>query len=316
MHFIAMILQLCLILLSVGWLWLKQKRNKQSVRWRGNQILILLAAQGLAFLFYQEIEYGGWIFAVGIVLHFLAIAGAQSQWKVATPLYLIDWPLAATWPLALQKRWPKPELLAGDEISPKSTRKAKSYLKKEWDILNHEDWQETLDWLFEEGHRVSFHREISDFLELSATEQATFKEKIRRGEVETEDGAEPAEHLARLEWVAQEGAWLQEQSFMGWDLLRYIELCRWGVRIGWVSEDEILPHMLAAGQLLQQRCQSWEDAYQQYLAGMRYWSGDSRETDRNTLQKHIQKLSAQKKGPWQRVPWPLLLKESEDHDEK
>ncbi|MEM9986540.1 MAG: DUF1266 domain-containing protein, partial [Bacteroidota bacterium] len=271
MHFIAVALQVCLLFLSVGWIWFKQKRKKQSLKWRARQILTLVAVQGLIFILYQELKYGPLIFMLGLALQCVAVIWAQVKWRVPLPLYLRDWPLAATWPLALQHRWPQPELLAGDEAGPKLIRRAKIYLKKEWDILDHEDWQDTLNWLLEEGHRVSFHREIGDFLELSAGEQAAYVEKIQRGEGATEDGAERAEHLARLEWASQAGAQLQKQSFMGWDLLRFMELCRWGIRVGWVSGDEVLPHMLAAGQLLQQRCASWEEAYQQYLAGMRYW---------------------------------------------
>ena len=224
-------------------------------------------------------------------------------WRRRRRIDPLAWPLAAGAALARYHGWQQPLTLWGDKPTGWRRRQARRYLRRHWDIEQASQWEETAEWLLEEGQRLAFHREIADWLEKEEGEQAAHLTGVDAGEVQSEDEATRAEQHARLAWVQQAGPALLEQSFMGWDLLRLIDLSRWALRAGYTDVFTARSYLLAAAQVLQQRAKGFAELYQQYLAGWRYWSTPDYEQRGPKLERAVRYWAKKRRGPWQRIPW-------------
>jgi len=227
-------------------------------------------------------------------------------WKPAPQYDFLDWPLAAVSLLSLEKKW------ATTSLSPlaftsRNQQKARKYLLHEWEISGTEEWQEVCEWLVETGQRKQFHREIDKVLSWDEGELAAYLTEIDEGKAETEDGATAHELHARIHWVVDEGFQLLEQSFLAWDLLRMIDLCRWAYLAAWADEEAVTAYLFLAGQALQKRYRHWEELNDAYLNGLRYWSYDAYKQGKKRREKHLSFLRTHKSSPWKRIPWRFEL---------
>lgn len=289
------------------WFW---RRNWQRFSWQnvaqGAGILGLLGL-ALALLIGDEPLFGllGWTLAVGLST-WLWVVIYQKR-KPSPTLRLLDWPLAAGAMLAIQHGWKAPMDLYGGPVSARQAKRARRYLKRKWDITDGESWQETADWLLEEGQRLAFQNEIARLVQMDDAQRVVYLTHVDAGEVSSEDEADKMELHARIAWIEQEGPELLHRSFMGWDMLRLIDLSRWALRAGWIEEETTEGYLMAAAQALQQRCHGWEEAQRQYLAGFRFWSDPTYQAQKEAYEKIIQRLLKHRKSPWRRVPWELQL---------
>jgi hypothetical protein len=218
----------------------------------------------------------------------------------------LDWALAALGPLARLRKWHWRELY-GRSPSRRRRRQARRYLRREWDLRKPEQWHETVEWLLETGHRMAFQAEIDRILAMDEATLAAHLTAIDRGEAETELEESATEQLARIHWIRQEGDRLKEISFLAWDLLRLMDLCRWGLLAGWIDEPTAIRYLLLASQALQQRFRNWGEMYQHYQQGLRYWSQPSYDAQRTALNQAILHFQKKRRSPWRQLPWSLPL---------
>jgi hypothetical protein len=233
----------------------------------------------------------------------------RKQWRPrrkATSWQAIDWGLAAAAPLGRLRKWPW-RLLSGRKPTRKRRRQARRYLRQEWDLRRTEQWLETAEWLVETGHRMAFQAEIDRVMAMDEATLAAHLVAIDRGEVEPLQDETPTEQLARIHWVRQAGPSLPAHSYLAWDLLRLIDLCRWGVLARLIDEETAVRYLLTAGQALQQRYRSWGEMYRQYLHGWRYWSQPAYEAGQAALTDQINWCQQHRRSPWRQIPWELPL---------
>jgi hypothetical protein len=89
---------------------------------------------------------------------------------------------------------------------------------------------------------------------------------------------------------------------MAWDFGRYINLCRWGVELGWITEQEAWDRIIPAARLLQASYASWDDYAADYLLGRNFWNPQSG-SDNETLRYIITLLKVPPKGLWSTIDW-------------
>jgi hypothetical protein len=178
----------------------------------------------------------------------------------------------------------------------KAEEKEKEMLASWWDIHNREELLETLDKLKsgENGHRRAYW-EIRRRLLYGKMEN--YLGVISEASPENNGGARAfivATHLSPLR-----GATL---PITAWDFGRYINVCRWGVICGWISEQEAWDRIIPAARLLQASYTSWDDYAADYLLGRNFWSPQAA-SDNETIRYTVALLKLPPKGLWSTIRW-------------
>lgn len=87
-----------------------------------------------------------------------------------------------------------------------------------------------------------------------------------------------------------------------WDFGRYINLCRWGVDCGWLTEQEAWDRIIPAARLLQASYASWDDYAADYLLGRNFWNPGTA-SDNETIRYRVTLLKLPPKGLWSTIDW-------------
>lgn len=199
------------------------------------------------------------------------------------------------------------QTLAGRSLSPLNERKARRWLKREWEVDDEEEFEEVQDWLLETGHRTEFFDEIQRFRLFTDEFRVAFLGRIEAGLEGAETEEEKEELKGRVLLAASKGLALTETGFLAWDFFRYLDNCRAGYLAGYIEEEDAWDAMLSASQVLQSRYDSWEEAGEAFLAAREYWSVIDSERDGASWRKAILQLKENPQSAWQQVPWDLSL---------
>jgi Protein of unknown function (DUF1266) len=95
-----------------------------------------------------------------------------------------------------------------------------------------------------------------------------------------------------------------------WDFGRYINLCRWGVFCGWLTEQEAWDRIVPAARLLQASYASWDDFASDYLLGRNFWNPEMG-SDNETVRYTVKLLSLPPNGLWSTIRWDESLSPGE-----
>ena len=186
-------------------------------------------------------------------------------------------------------------LWAPAELEEKE-KNLKGLLPSWWGIQDREGLLDTLDKLQsgEDGQRQGYW-DIRQRLLLGKMEN--YLGIIKEEASETNSGERAfivATHLGPLH-----GGTL---PITAWDIGRYINLCRWGVQAGWISEQEAWDRIIPAARLLQASYTSWADFASDYLRGRNFWNPQTA-TDNETIRYSVSLLMAPPKGLWSTIDW-------------
>ena len=179
-----------------------------------------------------------------------------------------------------------------------SVLELKRLLQDSWGISSHDQLLEALIWIDQGGHRQSFSRLGESTANLSPTELATIVSHL------------DSEKANSVTMAHRYYAKYSAQSITAWDYARYINLCRWSVAAGYISEDEAWPRVMHAAQILQQTFSSWKEFGANYLIGREFWSLRQTKIDGQTMQSIYQGLLRDPSSAWNRIPWDLPLQPS------
>lgn len=200
------------------------------------------------------------------------------------------WAIAASAILATFNREPLGTLSSGGD-----PQASKRLLRNAWGISSHNDLVGALAWIEQGGHRQLFTA-------LGARSSSATPQALK--EVESRLNSEDANSLRVAHAYYQKfGA----QSITAWDYARYINLCRWGVAAGYMSEDEAWPRVMYAAGILQQTFGSWREFGENYLVGREFWSLRQTRIDGQAMQAVYTRLLSDPGSPWNRIPWSLPL---------
>jgi hypothetical protein len=228
----------------------------------------------------------------GVVVALLLLVVVDAAAEPMTPQQA--WTLAAT-ALLTERNDDRHDILAGRVLTPSSVEDARRLLRDWWGANDRDGLLDSLRWVAESGHRVGFATSGARLAAMSAGERVLlvvqrrqdFRLDQKMGVVET--------HYARL------GA----AGILGWDLVRFLSLCRWGYAAGYLTEQEAWDRMIPMARTLRHTFTSWRDLGENYMIGRQYWDPEEHIRSGYWYRKALDRLLSEPDSPWNRVPWSV-----------
>lgn len=217
----------------------------------------------------------------------------QQDKVISTPAQ--GWALAAS---AMLGEWngDRHDLLGGVTATESSILRSQ-HLLQTYGVTSREGLLITLKWLDREGHRKRFEHLGARLDALTLEEKRTLAD-LRRQDETLDD---------RVRLLEQHFQRLGPKSLLGWDLTRYIALCRWGYLVGYLDEAEAWRLIIPAAQRLQGTFASWDDLGENYLIGRHFWSPDENRQNGHLHRDMFRRLLESPDSPWNRFPWNTRL---------
>jgi ankyrin repeat protein len=175
----------------------------------------------------------------------------------------------------------------------------KRMLQDWWSISNRDEFMKALDWIDQGGHRQLFSALGERTSTLSPEELSKVVSRLSSEDANSVMVA----HRYYAKYATQ--------SITAWDYARYINLCRWGVAAGYISEQDAWPRVMHAAQILQQSFASWSEFGENYLVGREFWSLRQTKIDGQAMRAMYQRLLDHPGSPWIRYSWNLPLQQSD-----
>lgn len=145
-----------------------------------------------------------------------------------------------------------------------------------YDIVDRESALETLEWLYNSGHRVYF-----DLIKDAVSGKDT---KIIADELNDEDIERIKDYISNLqesldevieEHFVDSRRALSECSIAAWDMGRLVLLTRCCFDVGYISDEEAWYYINGARQISKEQYGSWKDFASGYVIGRAMWSGSN-----------------------------------------
>ena len=171
---------------------------------------------------------------------------------------------------------------------PKVIEIAKGDLSGSWDIVDKKSFYSTLQWLDTKGHRFEFDT-IAQALK-SGTNENDLSRKYGDKKV-----------LVTKEYYKELGS----KSILGWDYLRYIQLCRCAYTVGYITENEAWDLILPAAKKLHAAFDSWRDLADNYIIGRTFWDYDQCKKRGKDMTTTLLRLATDPTSPWNRYSWDI-----------
>jgi parallel beta-helix repeat protein len=182
--------------------------------------------------------------------------------------------------------------------SEQAKAEKKELLSEGWDIKNRSDLLRDIFWLSQGGgHRDDFARDGRFVCKMSKEQLDAFLKPYK----------DYPERCNDFRVAHQYYTPLGDKGIIGWDLCRYMCLCRWGYICGWLDEETTWKLMIPVARELQQTFSSWEELGQNYLIGRHYWSLRHVREDKKYYDEAFQRLIEMPSSPWNKYTWNLDL---------
>jgi tetratricopeptide (TPR) repeat protein len=187
--------------------------------------------------------------------------------------------------------------LSGDEPTEANIQSEKKLLLDWWDISSREELLKLLESQLQYGHNSSWQAHRAALKQVNPVESLIAL---------LHDSDNAAQVPVRLDLVRQYGEKFGDRGLLAWDLCRYISLCRWGYRVGWLSEEEAYERIMPVARRLQANYSSWQMG-NEYLIGRHFWNAELYEADREKSEEILGHLLKWPKGPWVSLSWNTKL---------
>lgn len=177
-------------------------------------------------------------------------------------------------------------------------------LERDWSVTSRQSTLSTLRWLGQEGHGAEYVALREHLLSLPEVPEDPLELLSGEALAQMDDEARAA-FCTQLENVCLLGD--EHPHLLGWDLVRALSVCRWAAAAGYLSEAEAWPLMLGYASTLQASFESWRALGENYIAGRRFWSGDSDPKFDSVIEALLDPHYAA--SPWNRIPWHTPLRQ-------
>jgi hypothetical protein len=192
------------------------------------------------------------------------------------------------------------DMLVGKEATPKNVSHDKEMLIKYWNIHNRDDLFKRLKWLETEGYRKRFDDLRKALRQHNDALQNQIAKRYHLSAPELQYDCQIVQNYADD---------AGPKSLLGWDYCRYIYLCRWAVRAGYMQEKEAWAKIMPAARLLQHNYDTWGELGMNYLIGRQFWSEEvsKKNNSKEAYDKIYRYLVTDKTSPWHIIPWDTDL---------
>ena len=193
------------------------------------------------------------------------------------------------------------------ETTPARLKEEKDMLERMWGIVDKETLMEALSGLASGGHRESYDELVHVYAALPPDDQVRMQQMVF---------ARGGDSSNKLDVVLATRERFKDTSLAGWDFTRYVFLCGDGNKMGYITEEEAWQLIMPAARLLQKTFSSWNDLYDNYIEGRRFWS--LRTYQRGGKEKALEAaydLKWDRVSPLRRLRWDLNLGPEEQKDD-
>lgn len=174
-------------------------------------------------------------------------------------------------------------------------------LSEWWEVTDRASADETMDWLLEEGHRVSFAEEM-EYLAEAGVADAPAQERadviLANFEVDAEEADNYADWFTFYEQYGPD-------AMAGWDYSRAMSLLGYYYLAGYYTQEEALDKSLETAETIQETFDSWDDFMESYFIGYEYWAGESSDERREIYEE----IKASSDDPF-RLDWNMTFEKS------
>jgi hypothetical protein len=185
--------------------------------------------------------------------------------------------------------------LGGMEKSAKDAVITRQSLERFWSVTDRASLLQTLDWLQQRGHREQFTAMAHALAAMSPSQIASLRTRV--GSDKDRD---------QIDTVVKFAPRVGSRSILAWDLGRYVLVCGWGYRAGYLTEQEAWERIMPIARMAQKSFDSWHDFGSDYMIGRRFWSGGSDDFN-DTMSEAYSYIVADPASPWHRISWKLDL---------
>ncbi len=202
--------------------------------------------------------------------------------------------------LTAANRWDY-TLFGGAPADDNSKSMVQSLLSEWWDVTDRETAEETMDWILEEGHRVSFAEDLDTLAEAGLAEVSEAERAdwiLENFEVSDEEAQNYADWFAFYEQYGSDAA-------AGWDYSRAMSLLGYYYLAGYYTEEEALDQSMETAVVIQSTFDSWDDFMESYFLGYEYWAEESSD-ERRALYEEIK---ASSDSPFQ-LDWGMTFEKT------
>jgi hypothetical protein len=193
-----------------------------------------------------------------------------------------------------------------DRMHAPDAAPVRAMLGEAWSITTRADLLGQLGWLLVDGHRSELYGLVAHVAQCSETQVQELQADVARDDEMGPDAR--AQLLWRIEMTCRNERQLQSETFVAWDLARFLMLCKAGATCGLITEGEAEDFMLLACMQLKQTYHGWRDYGAHFLRGRWFWQAASQpETPASTFDLVIRALQESDDSPWRLVPWGMDL---------
>jgi nitrate reductase NapE component len=165
----------------------------------------------------------------------------------------------------------------------------KNLLDEWWGITDEESAIGTMEWLLYEGQRS----EIEYVKDLLSKEEVDYNKEYLYPN---------GERISEFN-ISLTNNSLMDKDMSAWDLVRVIQIARWSLNAGYISEDTALRFSYYSAINLQRKYDSWEEMGNIYILGRQYWSEKTANTSSS-----LNVLTNPQNGVWAKLDWNTELK--------
>lgn len=202
--------------------------------------------------------------------------------------------------LTAANRWDY-TIFGGAPADDNSKSMVQDLLSEWWEVTDRETADETMNWILEEGHRVSFAEEMETLAEAGLAEVSESERTdwiLENFDVSDEEAQNYADWFALYE---QNGS----DAVAGWDYSRAMSLLGYYYLAGYYTEEEALDQSMETAMVIQNSFDSWDSFMESYFVGYEYWAEESSE-ERRALYEEIK---ASSNNPFQ-LEWGMTFEKT------
>ncbi|MDF2186802.1 DUF1266 domain-containing protein [Paraflavitalea sp. CAU 1676] len=187
-----------------------------------------------------------------------------------------------------------------------SRQECRNMLSQWWDIDSKEEAQETIEWLFTEGHRIQFDIIWQAMNTVSIKESKAFlRDHVVKDEMEEETALQRLRNMRDALELFQERKLISKDTqpeMLIWDFARIINLSRGSFDAGYLTQGEAMGYILRCVGPIRSMYNSWKQLSVSYQFARCVWNGIDEE-EFVDMMEGMNLLLTDANSPWVKMPW-------------
>ncbi|QLG38243.1 MULTISPECIES: DUF1266 domain-containing protein [unclassified Paenibacillus] len=170
-------------------------------------------------------------------------------------------------------------------------------LEENWEIHDRKSLMSSLDWIRNEGYRISFDEKRTFLSTMSEKDQGNYMNSL------DPDTGKYHEYLVVKTYMHK----LPAEGVAAWDWGCYANLCRQSAHVGYITETESEQLVLQAALDAQSAYTSWKAYTVAFMAGRLYWLEKTDESVVKRQMNYLQNLFVHPNSIYKKIDWNLSL---------